>query len=133
MPFKQVVRPGDEFGEGPVPFRTTRLGVVEEVEPLVEPFGERGRAHGARPGGGELDGERQPVDPADDLGDRRRVVGIEREGRVRRRGTLDEQPDRRHLRQVVDRHRTGRHGERLDPADVLAREARAPPGWWRAP
>ncbi len=46
-------------------------------------------------GGGELDGECQPIEPAADLGNRRGVGVAERKGLVALQGTLDEELDRR--------------------------------------
>ena len=51
---------------------------------------------------GQLDGQRQPVQPDADLGDRRRVRGVDREVRAHGHGPLDEQGHRRELRERLE-------------------------------
>ncbi len=96
--------------------------VVEEVEALLQALRECVGTDAAQAGRSELDGERQPVDPAYDLGDGGEVLGAEDERRIRRHRTVDEEPHRRRRRGVVA-DGVGRHGERLDSPDVLAGEA----------
>ena len=122
LPVEQVERPADQLGERLVALGATGLGVVEQVEALPQPLGERGRADGARASCGQLDGQREAVDAPHDLGDGRRVLRVEREVGVRSGGTLDEHPHGGHVRQLARRRRAGRHRERLDPTHVLARQ-----------
>ncbi len=105
-----------------MPLGPSGLGVVEEVEPVAKTFRERGGTDRTRTGCGEFDGEGQSVDAADDVGHGRRVVVTEREVGARGGGPFDEHPNRGDLRQVVDGHRARRHGERLHPSNVLARQ-----------
>ena len=90
-------------GDGPAP--------ATEQRGLLQPPGDLHRAHHAHPCGGELDAERQPVEPGADGGHRVGGVRVEPEVRRRRAGTLHEQ-----RRGVLERQR--RHRPQLLPLDA---------------
>ncbi len=64
---------------------------TEHAHPSAQAFRERGGAQRAHPRRGELQRERQAVEPAADLRDRSRVLLGEDEAGIRGRGTIDEQ------------------------------------------
>jgi hypothetical protein len=107
-----VPRPAGEQGQAPLQPRPQR----------------RGREH-PRPGGRQLDGQGQPVQPHADVGGGRQILG--REGQVRpgRRRPRDEQPHRLGQRRAFRRRRVVRAGqaERGDDQLVLAGEAQGRP------
>ena len=93
--------------------------------------GDLGRAHRDDARRGELDRERDAVEPAADLGDRGRVRVVERERRPRRVA-----PARRTAATASSRRRRRRRpcvgdAERAQRPDLLARRRRVPPGSWR--
>ena len=81
----------------------------EQLEALVEACRDVGRGHDRDPRRGQLDRQRDAVEPAADLGDRRRVrlvehePGLHRAGRARRRAA----PPRWHRSRRVDAVRAG--------------------------
>ena len=80
---QQVPRPRDHGLEGAVPVGRAAVAAAERGEPVVERCGHLGHGHRAHPGRGELDGQRQPVEPLDHRPHRRRVedrVGPGRRG-----------------------------------------------------
>ena len=81
------------------PQRLLALGDVarraaEELEAAAQAIAQRLRREEAETSRGELDGEREPVEPAADLDDRRRVVVGDREVGPDRARPVDEQLDR---------------------------------------
>jgi hypothetical protein len=83
------VRPVDGRAERLVPFDRGAAAAGEQPEPLVEPGGDLGRSERDDPGGGQLDGERDAVQPATDLGDGD-VVGVDGRRRGHRLGAFAE-------------------------------------------
>ena len=75
---------------------------------MVEPLEESRGLEDARAGGGQLEGERQAVEPAADLGDRRGVGLAEREAGLDLRGPLDEERHGRAAPERVERLGAGR-------------------------
>ena len=66
--------------------------VAEEPEPFVEVVEDLRGAEGAHPRGGQLDGERHPVEPARDLGDRHEIAVVQLDPWVGGDGPFREQP-----------------------------------------
>jgi len=111
---QQVVAPGDR-----VPQRAQALGQVggaagEQGQPVGQARQQRLGRQDLDPGGGQLDRQRQPVEPAADLRDRRRIVVGEAEGRVGGVRPLDEERHRGDGRQDGGRRHRRRigHGQR---------------------
>ena len=101
-----------------MPARGPRAG-GEEPEPAVEPGGDLRHVQRVQPGGGQLDGEGQPVEATHDLGDAGQVLRPRGEPRGDGRRSLHEQQDGR----IVLRRRAQRgHG-----AEHLAVDAQALP------
>ena len=93
---------------------------------MLQPLEDRLRRQQPDPRRGQLDGERQAVKPAHDLGHRGGVLLIDGEARHRGRRPLGEQPDRFTRR---DGLRSGerilrRDRQRGDRALLLARHAK---------
>ncbi len=87
---QQPVGPVDRGGEALVAgLRAT--GAAGEQVPVVEAAGHLRRAHRPHPRGGQLDRERQAVEPAADLGDRALDLAVGVEVRPGGAGTLHEQ------------------------------------------
>jgi hypothetical protein len=90
---EQVDRPAHELGHAAVPPTASMARPLEHGHAAIEPLQQIGDRHRARPGGGDLDGQRKAVEPfaqAYDPGDVRligRCTGVV--------GTGQEQPDRR--------------------------------------
>ena len=74
--------------------RRHRRAAAEQVEGTVEPVVEVGEAERRQPPGGQLDGERHPVEAAHDLGDQAQVVRTGREVGLDATGAVDEHGDR---------------------------------------
>ena len=80
------------------------------------PGGQVGRVEGSDPGGGELEGEWQPVEVPAHVHDRGQVGRAEIEVRTHGPGPVDEQGDRRGRRvQRMFGVRQGQRGDGLDP------------------
>ena len=78
---------------------------TEQVEPVAQALGQRGQPERRSAGGAELDGQRQPVQTAAQLGDERHsAVAIAAGDLGQRAGAGEEQPDRRARRVGSDRH-----------------------------
>ena len=116
----QLVAPGDGGAQRAVPVGGRPDG-AEDAEPVAQPGEQLLDGHAAQPDGGELKGERYPVEPPAQLGDGGGVLRGEREARHRRPGPVDEQRDRVGVRggRVVRR----RHLKRADHQRVLGRQA----------
>jgi hypothetical protein len=69
--------------------RLQRAAAAEHAEPALEPLGDRGGRQRAQPGRGELDGERQAVDPAAYGRDRVALGGVGDPVRARRGGARE--------------------------------------------
>ena len=108
LALRLVARPAGQIQAGPEP--------VED---------ERG-AQQADPGGGELDGERQPEQPVADLADDRRHLGVEGHVRPHRQRTSDEQG---HAGVGIER-RDRMPALARDPEELAARDQE--PHRWRA-
>ncbi len=91
---EQVVAPLERRRERLLPRRRRAVARAEQAEAVVEPLGDRRRAERSQPARGELERERQAVEPEADAGDVRRVLLVEHESGRRRRRPLDEEPDR---------------------------------------
>jgi hypothetical protein len=105
-----VVTPGDGVPHRLLPSRQVPPAAGQQRQPLLQPGEEGGGRQDLDPGGGELDGQRQPVEPAADVGDGR-GVGL-REGEVGpdRLRAVDEEADgldRPQLRQRLVRTGVG--------------------------
>jgi hypothetical protein len=85
------VTPGDRGADRLLPRGQIARPTDEQGQRAVEPGQHRGRREDLDAGGGELDRERQAVQPAADLGDRRGVVAVDREVRLDPPCPLDEE------------------------------------------
>jgi hypothetical protein len=65
---QQVPGPLDDREQGLVPVRGAAVAAAQQREPVLEPAVDLLDRHGAHPGRGELDRQRQAVEPADDTG-----------------------------------------------------------------
>ena len=121
---QQAEAPVERVAQGPLPFgQVTRSG-GQHAHPVVEPGQQRLRGQQPDPGGGQLDGQRQAVQPTADLGDGLDVAPGQLEARGLGAGPGREQADRGVVlerRGVADR--AGRRdGKRRHREFVLAAE-----------
>ena len=72
---KQVPAPPDDRDQRLVPRQRGPAAAGQQPEPVVEARGELGGRQRAQPGAGQLDGQRQAVEAAADLGHRWQVLG----------------------------------------------------------
>ena len=91
---EQVVAPGDGAAQGPLPVREGPGPGGQQREAPLQAGQDLLGGQDLGAGGGQLDGQGQPVEPGGDLGHRRGVLGGQPELRPDRLGALDEQPDR---------------------------------------
>ena len=112
---QQVPRPVDDGEQRLVPVGRGAVAAAQQGEPVVEAAVDVLDRHRAHPGRRELDGQRQPVEPAHHAQHGLRVEGHRG---PRGPGALAEQHG---CRVVVEL------GEREDP---LGGDLRAGPGWW---
>ena len=131
---EQVPAPLHDGAQRAVPGHRRAAAAGEQPEPVAEPGGDlRDRQH-PQPRRGQLDGERQTVEPPDDVDHVADVALVDREGRRRRPG-----PGRRTARTDACRSAVGRIRRRVAAAAAAAagtaprRRCPAARGWWRAP
>ena len=74
---EQRIGPVDGRLQGLLPRQGGTASAGEQPETLVEAVVQAGQGQGAQPGGGELDGQRQPVQPAADREDKRAGLLVE--------------------------------------------------------
>ena len=91
---EQVVGPADRVVHRPVARVAAAAHRLQQPEALVEPAGDLGDAERPRPGRGQLDRERDAVEPSADLDDDRCGPGVEHERGIGGAGPLDEQRHR---------------------------------------
>ena len=89
-------------------------------QPVVEARGEFGGRQRAQPGAGQLDGQRQSIEAAADLGHRWQVLGGQPEPEHRGRGAVGEQPQRGGVHRFPEADRWRRHRQRRHRVDPLA-------------
>ena len=114
--------PGDRRPQGLLPVRQVATAAGEQAQRVLQPGQDRFRRQQLDPRRGQLKGQRQAVQLAGDLGDRRRVLLVDGEVRQHRGGPLGEQAHRLAPGQRFGRG-TGarvRDGERRDRAFLLA-------------
>ncbi|MDD7942845.1 hypothetical protein PHK61_30975 [Actinomycetospora lutea] len=87
---EQLVGPIDHGAQGALPLGHAPANPAQQQEPRVEAGSKLGGAHGAQARRGELDRERQPVQSAADLGDRRNVGRLEGEAGGGVRGAVQQ-------------------------------------------
>ena len=102
--FEHVVRPADGVVHGAVAGIAPPAHRLQHPEALVEAVGDFGDPDRPRPGGGQLDGQRDPVQPPADLDDQGGKILVEDEGGVGGPGAGDEEGDRGDLGQFAQRH-----------------------------
>ena len=103
------------------------LPAGQQPEPLIETPRDLGRSQHRDARRGELDRQRDPVEPSAHLRDRVGVRRVEREARLHRPGPLHEQHHRVALRDRLEPRRVGRHVERRHPQHPLAGDVEALP------
>ncbi len=130
VPGQQVVAPVQRRGHGPVPFRP--VPAADQAEGRAQPV-EQGRRR-QQPGvsGGQLEGQRQAVQPPADRGHRGRGGRGELQAGVHRTSALQEHLSGRRCGDRGDIART-RQGERAGAGSPARTGAAAEPGWWPAP
>ena len=129
---QRLFGPGEQL-EGPVDRGPQRLVTChraarpgrEHREAALQPPGQLGRGHRRHPRRRQLDRQRDPIQPPDHRGDRRRVLGGHRETGLDRGRALGEQPHRLRLRDRVQvgigaGHRQRRHRNQPLPLDPQA-------------
>ena len=95
---EQLVAPVDDGAQRLLARKRGARPAGEQAEPIVEPSGDLRDRERSGAGGGQLDGERQPVEPGADVGDdtragrRRARAARPRPGRARRRGARRRRP-----------------------------------------
>ena len=126
---QQVVAPGDRVAHRPLALGRVAPAPGQQRQPPRQAGQQGRRREEGAPGGGQLDRQRQPVQPVADGRHRPGVLVREGERGVGRPRPVDEEPDRGDSGQLVRRrqpvrvgHRQGRHGH-----DVLAGEAQGGP------
>ena len=90
---QQIMAPGDGGAQGLLSRREVACPAREDRQPLIEPRQERGRGQQAHAGGGQLDREREAVQPLADryhVGD---IVRTQTEGGFDRLGAFDKETD----------------------------------------
>ncbi len=126
---QQVPAPRDDGPQRPVPGQRGAAAAGEQPEPVVQPVGDLLDRHRPHPGRGQLDGQRQPVQPAADLHHGTDGYLVDGEPRPHGRGPVGEQPDRRVLQGPLRRRASRRQAERRDRGQCLAGDAeRLPAG-----
>ena len=101
--FEDVVAPGDRVAQGLVPFRAVACPAGEHRQALLQPPEHSLRRQRSGPGGGQLDGKREPIETHADLDDRRGIFVGQGEISSSRLSALDEQSHRGELNQLLDR------------------------------
>lgn len=89
---QQLVAPVDRRPERPVPGRCVAGPGGQHRQRLLQLLGQPGQSERLATGGGQLDGQRQAVEPRHDPGHRRRGVRRHREGGVDQLCPVGEQP-----------------------------------------
>jgi hypothetical protein len=97
---QQIVAPADGVAQRPLPRRQVAGTTGQYPQPVSQALQEDGGREELDAGGGQLDRERQPVEPPADLGDRRRRLVGDGEVVPGLPGAVDEQPHRLVLREV---------------------------------
>ena len=129
---KQVPAPVDHGPQRPVSGQRGPAAPGEQREPVVQPLGELTGGQRAQPHGGQLDGQRHPVQRAADPGHGGHVVRVQLEVRPDGHCPVTQQPDRRvgfGPSRPFDPGRRGRRGhrQRRDRAQGLAVDAQRLP------
>ena len=91
---EQRIGPLDRGPQRLMPLDPATPSTGEEPEPFVEEPRDLGRAHAGNPRGGELDRQRDRVEPPADLHDLLRIRRVELQPGPRGRGAIHEQPHR---------------------------------------
>ena len=126
---EQVVAPGDRVAQGLLSRRQVTRPPRQRRQAALQPRQQRRRRQELDARRGQLDRQRQPVQPADDLGDGLGILRRQGEARPQRLRARDEQGDgvvARQLGQRWQRHRIG-HRQRLDLVLVLGLQAEPRP------
>ena len=125
---EQVVAPVDGIAQRLLPFGQVAGTAAEHVEAALEAVLQVVDVEQLDPGGGQLDGQREPVEEPADGGDRLHVAGVAPEVRLHGLGPIAEQPHRLRVgggRQVARlRERERWHGEDVLGPDPEGRPAR---------
>ncbi len=126
---EEVVAPGDQVVEGPLPQRRRAIDGGKLEEPLAQHGGDPRRAEEGDAGGSQLEREGDPLGLPADCDHRLGVRLVEPEAPVGLAGALEEQGDRLHGGQLVDGagRPVGRLRERFDLEDALAPKAQLLP------
>ena len=96
----------------------------QQPEPLIEPGADLRHRQRTQPGRGQLEGQRDPVQPHADRRHRRGVGGVQGEAPPGHHGALREQLHRLESRQPVGRGQIGgRHRQRRNPEHSLPADA----------
>ena len=99
-PAAQLIAPLDRGPQRLLPGRVGAAAPGQQAQPVAQPLIDLLRGQHRQPRRGQLDGQRQPLQPAADPGHRRHVRLGHREPRHHLRRPLGEQPHRREPRQL---------------------------------
>jgi hypothetical protein len=99
----------------------------ERVEPMREPVTDRLQRQHSHPRGGELDGERNPVEPLRDIDDDLQILARRRERRLDETSAIEEELDRRRCGERRGIRAPGGHVERRDGEHLLAGDTKRRP------
>ena len=106
---QQVMAPGDRSPQRLLPVRKVTAAAGQQAQRMLKPGRDRLRRQQPDPRRRQLDGQRQAVQPADNLRDRRRVLIVDGESRYHGGRALGEQP----RRLAGGQGRRGRVGHRV--------------------
>ena len=90
---EEIVAPSDGGAERLQALRLVAGAAAEKVQAVIEPRLEGARRQDFAPRGGQLDGQRQAVQPAADGDDGGRILRLERKARADGPGAFDEEAD----------------------------------------
>ena len=121
---EQAKAPVERVAQGPLPFGQVTRSAGQNAHPVIEPGQQRLRGQQPDPGGGQLDGQRQAVQPTADLGDGPDVAPGQLEARGFGAGPGREQANRGVVleRRGVPGRAGRRDGKRRHREFVLAAE-----------
>jgi hypothetical protein len=118
---QQRVGPLDGGPQGLLPGQGGAAAAGEQPEPLVQTVVHPGQRQRPQPGRGELDGQRQPVQPPADRHDQRDRLGIDGQASTLCSRSVDEQHDR--VAGLRSRRAGSGERQRRHPVDGLAADA----------
>ena len=111
---QQVIAPGDRVSHGLLPGRQVVRAAGQHRQPAVQPGQQRRRGKQPHPGRGQLNGQREPVQPPADLRHGRCRLGVQRQRRPHSTWPLHQQFHRWRVPQRFGRAGRGGQHQRRD-------------------